>query len=47
MDALVCTPTPRERPGGEKPYGPNPKERPVDVPKPKGRSVDGLDMNRY
>ena len=32
----------RERPGGEKPYGPRPRERPGDFPKPKGRLVDGV-----
>ena len=42
VDALVYKPTPRERPGGEKPYGPRPRERLVDVPKQKGRPVDGL-----
>ena len=34
--------TMRERPGGEKPYGPRPRERPGDVPKPKGRLFDGV-----
>ena len=35
-------PTPRERPVGEKPYGPRLRERPVDDPTPKGRPVDVL-----
>ena len=41
VDTLVLKPTPRERPGGEKLYGPRPKERLVEVPKSKGRPVDG------
>ena len=40
MDALIYKPTPRERSGGEKPYGPRPRERPVEIPQPKGRPVN-------
>ena len=32
----------RERPGGEKPYGLRPRERPVAAPKPNNRPVDGV-----
>ena len=36
VDTLVYKQTLRERPGGEKPYGPRPGERLVEVPKLKG-----------
>ena len=41
METFVFKPIPRERPSGEKPYGLSPRERLVEVPKLKGRPVDG------
>ena len=38
---LVHKPIPREKPGGEKPYGLRPRDRLVEAPKLKGRPVDG------
>ena len=41
METLIYKPIPRDRPSGEKPYGLRPRERLVEVPKLKGRPVDG------
>ena len=41
VETLVYKLIPRERPSGEKPYGLRPRERLVEVPKLKGRPVDG------
>ena len=41
VETLVFKPIPRERPNGEKPYGLRPREKQVEVPKLKGRPVDG------
>ena len=38
---LVRKPIPREKPSGEKPYELRPRDKPVEVPKLKGRPVDG------
>ena len=39
--ALVREPIPKVKPSGEKPYGLRPRDKPVEVPKLKGRPVDG------
>ena len=39
--ALVRKPLPKVKPSGEKPYGLRPRDKPVEVPKLKGRPIDG------
>ena len=46
VETLVYKPIPRERPSGEKPYGLRPREKQVEVPKLKGRPVDGWEYGR-